>query len=216
MLVINYRHKIYQLYDYGARFYDPITGHFNVVDRFSEKYYSITTYQYGANNPIRYIDINGDSLYVFNPNGTFNRVIDDGRKEVSGMFFRKSTTDKDGNVKLSNGVGFGFNDLESDREDIKSGDLRIRIASSGEIENAMKESGVDDTDEKWKYIERESRPAKDESRLSGKSSGKMDYAFNSSEVHVGYLNVVVGKGGTGVAYNRQDYENFYGDKAGKD
>lgn len=33
-------------------------------DRFAEKYYSISPYAYAAGNPIRYIDINGDSIYV--------------------------------------------------------------------------------------------------------------------------------------------------------
>ncbi len=34
------------------------------VDRFAEKYYDLTPYHYGANNPILYIDINGDSISV--------------------------------------------------------------------------------------------------------------------------------------------------------
>ena len=52
------------LYDYGARMYDPALGRFHTQDRFAEKYESITPYQYGANNPILYIDINGDSLMI--------------------------------------------------------------------------------------------------------------------------------------------------------
>ncbi|WP_197286241.1 DUF6443 domain-containing protein [Pedobacter sp. PACM 27299] len=51
-------------YDYGARFYDPVTGRFNTIDRFSEKYYDLSPYQYGANNPIKNIDVNGDSINV--------------------------------------------------------------------------------------------------------------------------------------------------------
>jgi RHS repeat-associated protein len=52
------------LYDYGARFYDPQLGRFHTVDAFAEKYLSMAPYQYGANNPISFIDINGDSLDI--------------------------------------------------------------------------------------------------------------------------------------------------------
>jgi RHS repeat-associated protein len=51
-------------YDYGARMYDPALGRFHTQDRFAEKYASMTPYQYGANNPIKFIDVNGDSLLV--------------------------------------------------------------------------------------------------------------------------------------------------------
>ncbi|MFA0963837.1 RHS repeat-associated core domain-containing protein [Roseivirga sp. BDSF3-8] len=51
-------------YDYGARMMDPALGRFCTIDRFAEKYYDLTPYQYGANSPINYIDINGDSLWI--------------------------------------------------------------------------------------------------------------------------------------------------------
>ena len=53
-------------YDYGARHYDAALGRFHTNDRFAEKYYSMSPYQYGANNPIRNIDVNGDSIIVLN------------------------------------------------------------------------------------------------------------------------------------------------------
>jgi len=52
-------------YDYGARYYDASLGRWHTIDRFAEKYLSYNTYQYALNNPIKYIDINGDSTFVY-------------------------------------------------------------------------------------------------------------------------------------------------------
>ena len=52
-------------YDYGVRMYDAALGRFHTNDRFAEKYYSMSTYQYGANNPVKNIDVDGDSVRVY-------------------------------------------------------------------------------------------------------------------------------------------------------
>ncbi len=52
-------------YDYGARMYQPDLGRFFTQDRYSEKYFGNSPYQYALNNPISNIDINGDSVWVF-------------------------------------------------------------------------------------------------------------------------------------------------------
>lgn len=49
-------------YDYGWRQYDPSIGRFNKIDRFAEKYPSLTTYSYAGNNPIYFVDVQGDSI----------------------------------------------------------------------------------------------------------------------------------------------------------
>ena len=61
-------------YDYGARMYMPEIGRFGVHDRFVEKYYDFNPYHYTLNNPIRYIDINGDSTVLPSLGEIFNSV----------------------------------------------------------------------------------------------------------------------------------------------
>ena len=56
-------------------YHDAALGRFTTNDRFAEKYYSMSPYQYGANNPVNNIDVNGDTIVVNpNPNGLIDNV----------------------------------------------------------------------------------------------------------------------------------------------
>jgi RHS repeat-associated protein len=59
-------------YDYGARNYSATLGRFFNQDRFAEKYHSNTPYHYALNNPINFVDINGDSVWVTSTVSTEN------------------------------------------------------------------------------------------------------------------------------------------------
>jgi RHS repeat-associated protein len=102
-------------YDYGARFYDASLGRFHTQDRFAEKYFDFSPYQYAANNPICNIDVNGDSVNVASmqaydkKNGTnyLQTMITD-LESQTGLSFSVSSTgqlvykkDKDGNAVIS-------------------------------------------------------------------------------------------------------------------
>ncbi|WP_302322937.1 RHS repeat domain-containing protein, partial [Bacteroides congonensis] len=51
-------------YDYGARMYDAALGRWHTVDPMAEKYYSLSPYAYCAGNPLKYVDLKGDSISI--------------------------------------------------------------------------------------------------------------------------------------------------------
>lgn len=58
------------LNDYGARYYDAAIARFTSIDRFAEKYSFQNGYAYAANDPIKHIDVNGDSIRINGVNYT--------------------------------------------------------------------------------------------------------------------------------------------------
>ena len=54
------------LYYYGARYMNPVTSLFLNTDRFREKYPFLSAYNFCKGNPIKFKDINGDSLDMNN------------------------------------------------------------------------------------------------------------------------------------------------------
>ncbi len=85
--------------DYGRRMYDPAIARFGVIDRFAEKYTTLTPYQYAGNNPIKNIDVNGDSILVTHNTGFLGL----GKKETlvynNGQLSNRDGSSYSGKVK---------------------------------------------------------------------------------------------------------------------
>ncbi|WP_346432367.1 RHS repeat-associated core domain-containing protein [Flavobacterium lipolyticum] len=62
------------MYDYGARNYDPAIGRWMNMDSKTEAYYPISPYQYVLNNPVVNIDVKGEWTVTRHYNLTYNSL----------------------------------------------------------------------------------------------------------------------------------------------
>lgn len=57
------------MYDYGARNYDPALGRWMNIDNMSEKYHHSSPYTYANNNPVIYVDLDGNEWFYHSTDG---------------------------------------------------------------------------------------------------------------------------------------------------
>ena len=90
----------------GARSSEKWLGRFTGIDRFSERFAHQSTYSHAGNNPISFIDINGDSTKFSNEN--IQKFVE--------KYTSPTITKKNGKTKKNKNFNQGFADLVSELE----------------------------------------------------------------------------------------------------
>ena len=85
-------------YDFGARMYDASLGRWNMADPLGEKYVNLSPYNYCVNNPLVYVDPNGQDYWSTN-NPSLIQIFMDTLKEsttnISGLGFASFALNSD-------------------------------------------------------------------------------------------------------------------------
>ena len=91
------------LYDYGARFYDPAIGRFSTVDPMTEKYLETSSYVYCNDNPLKYIDPTGKEWLTKEDEEYAKRLTEEMNKKIESELKRMERMNKRIERKLRRG-----------------------------------------------------------------------------------------------------------------
>ena len=112
----------FNVYDFGARLYDPALGRWLSQDPLAEKYQAHSPYLFCAGNPMRFVDPEGKDVWEIDNEGRIiNRIKDKTQDALyivaqgaDGNYQRIFTTTEEGEI-VYHSISFSYGTVESQR-----------------------------------------------------------------------------------------------------
>ncbi len=190
--------------DFGARQYSPALRRWMTPDPLSEKYYDVSPYAFCNNNPVNFVDPDGEDIYYFSEGRYSGKSECDSTHRIANV-----TYDSKGNATYS---FYDFADPINDPASIESGDItQLIFISQSTIIEMLDSQGAFDFNGNMNDFAAASASNR------GSQTGKFDYSFSELyNMYDGYMDeaglatspYLFITQGENLAHNLMNYGNY--------